>query len=73
MSLVVDAHGFINESPLTNREREVLKLWATGLQQKQIAQMLSLSTTTVKKHLCNVYRKLNVHNKVQALTKAGYL
>lgn len=73
MSLVITADGYINFSPLTARERDVLNLWAKGLQQKQIATELSLSPQTVKKHLRNVYKKLNAHNKVQALTKAGYL
>ena len=73
MSLFVAANGIIHHSPLTAREREVLKLWAEGLQQKQIAQRLLLSPQTVKKHLRNSYKKLNAHNKVQALMRAGYL
>lgn len=73
MTLIVTADGTINQSPLTNRERDILGLWAKGLKQKQIAAELFLSPLTVKKHLRNVYKKLNAHNKVQALTKAGYL
>lgn len=73
MSLVITNDGVMVKSPLTAREREVLNFWAKGLQQKQIADELSLRPETVKKHLRNVYRKLNAHNKVQALTKAGYL
>lgn len=73
MALIVTANGMINHSPLTVRERDILNLWARGFQQKQIAAQLSLSPQTVKKHLRNVYIKLNAHNKVQALTKAGYL
>jgi DNA-binding CsgD family transcriptional regulator len=73
MSLVVLANGHIDYSPLTARERDVIALWAAGLQQKEIAVRLGLSPGTVKKHLRNVYLKLNAHNKVQALTKAGYL
>ena len=73
MALIVTANGMITHSPLTVRERDILNLWARGLQQKQIAAQLSLSPQTVKKHLRNVYIKLNAHNKVQALTKAGYL
>jgi LuxR family maltose regulon positive regulatory protein len=73
MPLVITADGMMNHSPLTVRERDILNLWARGLQQKQIAVQLSLSPETVKKHLRNVYKKLNAHNKVQALTKAGYL
>jgi LuxR family maltose regulon positive regulatory protein len=73
MPLVITATGMMNHSPLTVRERDILNLWAKGLQQKQIAAQLSLSPETVKKHLKNVYKKLNAHNKVQALVKAGYL
>lgn len=73
MTLVVNADGMMDSSPLTARERDILSLWARGLQQKQIAAQLLLSPQTVKKHLRNVYKKLNAHNKVQALTKAGYL
>lgn len=73
MALIVTANGMIDQSPLTVRERDVLHFWARGLQQKQIAEQLSVSPQTIKKHLRNVYLKLNAHNKVQALTKAGYL
>ena len=73
MSLFVNAKGSIYESPLTMRERDILKLCAKGLQQKQIARRLAISPETVKKHLKNCYRKLNVHNKVQALRKEGLL
>lgn len=73
MPLFVTATGTMNASPLTTRERHILDLWARGLQQKQIAAELCLSPETVKKHLKNVYKKLNAHNKLQALAKAGYL
>lgn len=73
MPLIVMATGVIKHSPLTTRERDVLGLCAKGLQQRQIALMLMVSTATVKKHLQNVYKKLEVHNKVQALKKTGYL
>ena len=73
MPLVVLANGVIDQSPLTAREREVLKLCSQGLQQRSIAALLSMKPGTVKKHLQNAYKKLDAHNKVQALTKAGYL
>ncbi len=73
MPLVVLANGFIDHSPLTTRERDVLNLWSTGMQQRMIAEALTMKPGTVKKHLQNIYKKLNAHNKVQALTKAGYL
>lgn len=73
MPLVVLENGVLNQSPLTARERDVLNLWARGFQKQKIAEALLLSPETVKKHLRNIYIKLNAHNKVQALTKAGYL
>lgn len=73
MPLVISENGVLNQSPLTARERDVLNLWARGFQKQKIAETLLLSPETVKKHLRNIYIKLNAHNKVQALTKAGYL
>jgi two-component system NarL family response regulator len=50
------------------REREVLQLLAEGLTSSQIAQRLSVSTSTVETHRRNIMRKLDVHN-VAELTK----
>jgi DNA-binding NarL/FixJ family response regulator len=52
---------------LTQREREVLKLVAEGMQNKQIASYLSISIKTVEKHRANLMKKLNLHN-ASALT-----
>ena len=49
---------------------EVLLLMAQGKPSKEIAVRLSLSTQTVQTHVKNIYRKLNVHNKIEALMKA---
>ena len=54
---------------LTEREKEVMILIAAGLTYKQIAKQLYLSTGTVKKHLYNIYFKLEVSNKIGALNK----
>jgi len=54
---------------LTLREQEVLNLLAAGLQYKQIADRMYLSLETVKTHLRNIYAKLHVQNKVEALNK----
>ena len=56
-------------SLLSQREKEVLELVAKGLLYKEIAQRLTISTETVKKHLKNIYQKLHVQNKVEALNK----
>jgi LuxR family maltose regulon positive regulatory protein len=59
--------------PLTEREREVLLLIAEGLSNREIAQRLFLSLTTVKTHTYNIYGKLGVHSRTQAVAKAGAL
>ncbi|HEX6846834.1 MAG TPA: response regulator transcription factor [Chitinophagaceae bacterium] len=56
-------------SLLSGREKEVLELVSQGLLYKEIAIRLTISTETVKKHLKNIYQKLHVQNKVEALNK----
>jgi len=51
---------------LTDREMDVLQLIATGLSNKQIAGELFISEETVKVHIRNLLRKLNVHSRVAA-------
>ncbi|KAF5065729.1 HTH-type transcriptional regulator MalT [anaerobic digester metagenome] len=58
---------------LTNREIEVLHLLAQGLTQREMAQRLYLSVSSIKKHLENIYGKLNVNNKIRAVQKAQEL
>lgn len=55
---------------LTNRETEVLEHLSKGLNYVQIAENLILSTGTVRKHIENIYKKLQVHNKLEAVQKA---
>jgi DNA-binding NarL/FixJ family response regulator len=54
---------------LTEREVEVLNHLARGLQYKEIADRLDITTGTVKKHIRNTYTKLQVQNKVEAINK----
>ena len=56
-------------SLLSLREKEVLKFLAKGLLYKEIAQQLGVGTETIKKHLKNIYQKLHVQNKIEALNK----
>jgi DNA-binding NarL/FixJ family response regulator len=51
---------------LSRREREILDLVASGLSNKEIAELLVISTNTVKFHLRGIYGSLGVHNRVQA-------
>ena len=52
---------------LTDREMEILKLLVQGLLYKEIGDRLSISPNTAKKHVMNIYSKLHVNNKIQAL------
>ena len=55
--------------PLSDRELEVLDLLANGLSNKQIAKTLVISVETVKKHLKNIYGKLGVHSRTEAVAR----
>ncbi|HEY6408953.1 MAG TPA: response regulator transcription factor, partial [Ktedonobacteraceae bacterium] len=55
---------------LTAREQEVLRLLARGLRNKEIATRLVVSERTVNFHLANIYQKLNVSGRTEALSKA---
>lgn len=59
----------VNQYGLTRREVEVLELLATGKTYEQIADTLHISTGTIRKHVENLYRKLEVSNKVDAIRK----
>jgi DNA-binding NarL/FixJ family response regulator len=55
---------------LSNREMEVLKLAATGMSNKEIAETLSVTVRTVKAHLSNVFAKMNVASRTEAILAA---
>ena len=56
--------------PLTEREREVLKLMISGMNNNDIAASLVVSVSTVKYHISNILSKLGVDNRVAAVTTA---
>ncbi|WBV55672.1 response regulator transcription factor [Chryseobacterium daecheongense] len=57
---------------LTHREKEILELLSQGLLYKEIADQKCISMDTVKKHVGNIYRKLHVSNKVEAINKFNH-
>jgi two-component system response regulator DesR len=61
------------DSPLSEREQEVLSLIATGSTNKEIAVTLHLSPHTVKEHTSAIYRKLGVRNRAEATRQAQRL
>ena len=59
--------------PLSERELEVLVLLAAGRSNRQIASELFVALSTVKTHIKNIYGKLDVRNRTQAVSRAGEL
>ena len=59
--------------PLTPRERDVLRRLLEGASNREIAGELIVSVNTAKKHVVNIYGKLNVQSRAQAMAKAQAL
>ena len=55
---------------LTKREFEVLNLLIEGKKNNEIAKILMITRHTVKAHITNIFYKLSVHDRVQAVVKA---
>lgn len=66
--LIEDAYGEGN--PLTDREIEVLELVADGKNTKEIADKLSLKTGTVRNYISTILDKLEVKNRIEAITQS---
>lgn len=64
---------FIRTSPLTQREWQVMGLIYSGFSNEQIAQGLDVAATTIKTHIRNLYQKLNITNRQQAIATAERL
>jgi LuxR family maltose regulon positive regulatory protein len=56
--------------PLTEREMDVLRLLATHLSSTEIADQLVIAASTVRSHIKNIYSKLRVHSRTEAVEKA---
>jgi len=66
-----DESGVIE--PLSERELEVLRLLAAGLDSPEVARALIISVSTARTHIKNIYGKLAVHGRVQAIERARAL
>lgn len=64
MQIVLDSTG----SPLTPRERDMLSGLLTGKSNRELADELYISEYTVKRHLSNIYGKLGVSSRAQAIS-----
>ncbi|MGJ3239548.1 MAG: LuxR C-terminal-related transcriptional regulator [Anaerolineae bacterium] len=60
-------------SPLTNRELQILGLLRDGKSNQEIASELVIALSTVKRHIMNIYNKLDVHNRTQAVLQGQRL
>jgi len=58
---------------LTPKERAIVRLLADGRSNKEVARLLSITDNTVETHLRRIFRKLEVRNRTQAVTRAGEL
>ncbi len=63
----------VRTSPLTQREWQVLGLIYSGFSNEQIAQELDVASTTIKTHIRNLYQKLNIANRKEAISTAEHL
>jgi DNA-binding NarL/FixJ family response regulator len=68
--MVVQSFHKNRQSPLSNRELEVLELLSSGKSYSTIADQLFVDKETVKSHIKNIYLKLEVHSKAEAIEKA---
>ncbi|HEY1029920.1 MAG TPA: LuxR C-terminal-related transcriptional regulator [Pseudomonas sp.] len=71
--LAIDPEIFEENQDVSHREREILRLVAAGLSNRDIAQAVHLSEATIKWHLHNLFSKLGVRSRTQAVLKGKSL
>lgn len=69
--MVVQSFQKSTSSLLTEREKEVLRLLASGMSYRRIGETLFISRNTIKYHIKNMYEKLQVKTREEAITKAN--
>lgn len=65
--------GQLKKTGISNREYEVLELMSAGLSNQEIAEKLFVSLSTIKTHTANLFVKLNVKRRTQAIQRAKQL
>ncbi len=73
LKLLMNSAGSAPEKSATNltgREMDILKSLVEGLDHKEVAEKLFISPHTVRTHICNIYDKLHVNNRAQAVNVA---
>lgn len=60
-----------DEAILTRRENEILDYLAKGYRNKEVADQLHVSLNTIRCHIYNIYEKLHVQSRIEALNKTG--
>ena len=70
LNIFLDEKKITKKEMLTDRENEVLQLLADGLLYKEIADRLNIVHGTVRQHIHNIYEKLHVQNRTEAINKA---
>ena len=68
--MVIGSFQRSEDSPLTRRETEILEQLATGKSRRRIAEELFIDLETVKSHVKNIFAKLDVHSKADAIKAA---
>lgn len=63
----VTAQSELDDSDLTRREKEILNLIEMGMSNREMAEKLVIAEGTLKRHVANLYQKLGVHNRAQAI------
>ena len=63
----VAAQSESEDSDLTRREKEILNLIEMGMSNREMAEKLVIAEGTLKRHVANLYQKLGVHNRAQAI------
>jgi len=70
VNLLLRDSSSVDEQALTRREKQVLKCLASGMNNSQIADIMHVSIHTAKQHIHNIFCKLSVQDRTEAVVKA---